>query len=130
MQIKFVIPNIASQENIHAQFTEMLQCFKDIDLEVDMDGFAMTWAAENTRVAVAKDEAGKCLGVAVLCFGRRWYDTETSGSLILIEGAARRELIRYIRDASGILGVHSIYMQKEPGDEYEGEEVTMLKMKA
>ena len=130
MQIKFVIPNIASQENIHAQFTEMLQCFKDIDLEVDLDGFAMTWAAENTRVAVAKDEAGKCLGVAVLCFGRRWYDTETSGSLILIEGAARRELIRYIRDACGILGVHSIYMQKEPGDEYEGEEVTMLKMKA
>ena len=117
MQIKFVIPNIASQENIHAQFTEMLQCFKDIDLEVDMDGFAMTWAAENTRVAV-------------LCFGRRWYDTETSGSLILIEGAARRELIRYIRDACGILGVHSIYMQKEPGDDYEGEEVTMLKMKA
>ena len=40
MQIKFVIPNIDSQERIHEQFTEMLQCFKDIDVEVDMDGFA------------------------------------------------------------------------------------------
>lgn len=129
MQLKFIIPNIDTQDGVRQQFEEVMQCFKDINLTVDTDGFAMTWASENTRVAVAKDEAGKCLGVAVMCFGRRWYDAESTASVIMLEGAARRELMQFLRDSCKILGVSYIYLQKEPGDEYSGEEVVMLKMK-
>lgn len=129
MQLKFIIPNIDTQDGVRQQFEEVMQCFKDINLTVDTDGFAMTWASENTRVAVAKDEAGKCLGVAVMCFGRRWYDAESTASVIMLEGAVRRELMQFLRDSCKILGVSYIYLQKEPGDEYSGEEVVMLKMK-
>ncbi len=129
MQIKIVTPPLNDPDGLRANFEEIVDCARALGQVIDTDGFAMTWAADNTRVVLARGDDGQWAGMGVMCYGRRWYDDETTGSVIMLTGPARKQVMDYYLQIAPILGVSHIYLQKEPGDAWEGETVAMVKIK-
>ena len=102
----------------------LLQAAEKLGVTLDPRGFAEAWLADHTRVFLAMtDGQEEATAIAIMAFGRRYYDSDNTASLMVCEGPAREPLLAYIADTCKVLGVQELYFEGRDGDVLPSEPV-------
>lgn len=123
MKIEVVLPG-RTEEAVKTQLLRLLEAASAVSVTLDAESFARAWMSDNTRVFLATDE-GKPVGFAIMAFGRRYYDPQPSASVLVAEGPARNELLKFMVDTAKVLGSKIMYYEGKVDDELRGESLDM-----
>lgn len=118
-KIELVLPS-KKKEDVREDIVKLLEAATAVGLTLEPQAFTMAWLSDHTRVFVATED-GKTTGFAIMAFGRRYYDAEQSASVLVAEGEARNDLLKFMFDAARVLGAKMFYYESTVDDVLGGE---------
>lgn len=119
MRIELMLPS-NEEEKLKNGLLRILTAARDMNVQLDGEAFARAWMSDNTRVCLASDN-GKDVGLGVMVFGRRYYDSDHSATILVAEGDARNQLLEYFLDMARVLGSKIVYYESRADDTIKGE---------
>jgi hypothetical protein len=121
-----VVPVIAPKDEagIKAGLVNLLKAANALKIDIEPQGFAMAWLSDSTRIILAT-EGDQPVGMGIMAYGRRYYDSDVSASMLVAAGPARKDVLRFAFDMAKILGAHKFYYEAEPGDDLGGTQADM-----
>jgi len=127
MRIRFEMPK--SDDNARSeQFKMIMSAAAALSITLDIENFTYAWVGDTTRVAIAH-EGETPVAFALMVHGRRYFDLQTSSSVLLCEGPARVQMLEFLKESSSVLGADVMYYQQREGDVLQGENVVMVAVK-
>ena len=127
MRIRFEMPKTDDAARSE-QFKMIVGAAAALEVPLDMENFAYAWVADTTRVAVAH-EGDTPVAFALMVHGRRYFDVQSSASVLLCEGPARVQMLAFLKESAAVLGAEVMYYQQRAGDVLQGENVVMVAVK-
>lgn len=122
-KIELILPS-KKKEDIREDIVRLLEAATAVGLSLEPQAFAMAWTSDHTRVFVAT-ENGKTTGFSIMAFGRRYYDAEQSASVLVAEGEARDDMLKFMLDAARVLGAKMFYYEATADDVLSGEPTSL-----
>ena len=124
-----VIPMLPShdEKKLQEQFKIIMEAAAAVELPLDMHGLAKTWLADTSRLVIAY-EGDTPTGIGFMVTGRRWFDDESSASVLFSQGTDSKAVLEYLRETAIIMGCVKLYYE---GDEMGGElsDLRMLRLR-
>lgn len=108
--------NVETPPKDEKAFTELgrdlLEAAIKLGLNVDPEGFLYAWAG-GTRVLVDRDdESGEITSILLMAAGKRWLDSATKASVMLVAGD-REKMLKFAHTIAKGIGAVSIYVEEE-----------------
>jgi hypothetical protein len=72
----------------------LFEGIKAIGINLDLEGFLISWTAGTTKMVVDVDADNKIVGAALLAIGKKWTDSSDSAMILELRGD-RAKLIEY-----------------------------------
>lgn len=124
-----VVPVLPSQDEkkLQDQFKTIMEAAAAVDLPLDMHGLAKTWLADTSRLVIAY-EGDTPTGIGFMVTGRRWFDDESSASVLFSQGTDSKAVLEYLRETAIIMGCVKFFYE---GDALGGElsDLRMLRLR-
>jgi hypothetical protein len=124
LKISPILPS-KNEEQLKQQLKTLLEAASALSVSLDPDGFARSWLSDNTRVVLAHED-DKPVGFAIMAFGRRYYDSAFTASVITAVGPARPRVLEFMLEMAKVLGAEVLFYEAEEGDTIGG---TLANMK-
>jgi hypothetical protein len=106
----------------------LMQAAADMRVEVDPQGYAMSWLSDNSRAFVARDAEGKTVAFAHLAFGRPYHHAEFSSTVMILstqDTVVRQQMLEYLRNVSQMLGATVMLFEGVDGDTFPSEQMPL-----